>query len=229
VFANASAVFTRARMLFENGVIARQDFDRAEMTLRTSQADVTAAEKDVTRAEANLALARASADTVVLKQQQVLALAESRRTAAARLQEAQANLAERLIVAPEDGTIVSRTVEVGDVVSPGSPLFQVVNMARLYVKVYIPEPDVAKLRLGDPAEISVDAFRGRTFAARISKIYDQAEFTPKNVETAEERLKLVFGVELAIVNPDGLLKPGMPADAVIHWQAPTSNGGSHGS
>ena len=62
------------------------------------------------------------------------------------------------------------------------------------------------------------------FIARISKISDQAEFTPKNVETAEERLKLVFGVELAFVNPDGALKPGMPADGVIHWTAEPSGG-----
>jgi HlyD family secretion protein len=72
--------------------------------------------------------------------------------------------------------------------------------------------------LGDPAEITVDAFPGRTFPARISKIYDQAEFTPKNVETKEERVKLVFGVELAFVPPDPALKPGMPADCIIRVQ-----------
>ena len=88
------------------------------------------------------------------------------------------------------------------------------------LKVYVPEPDIAKLRLGDLAEIFVDAFPGRSFTARISRISDQAEFTPKNVETTEERLKLVFGVrELALINPEGVLKPGMPADSIIHWQS----------
>ena len=181
---------------------------------------MSAAEKEVARAEATVTLAKASADTVGLKRQQIRALQENRRSAAGRLAEAQANLAERLIVAPADGTIVSRPVEVGDVVSPGSPMFQIVDLRRLYVKVYIPEPDIAKLRLGDPAEVSVDAFPGRRFAARISKISDQAEFTPKNVETPEERLKLVFGVELTFVNPDGLLKPGMPADASFTGNRP---------
>jgi HlyD family secretion protein len=197
------------------------------MVLRTSRADVAAAEKEVTRGEANLALARASTDMIGLKQHQLQVLEQNRRTAVARLQEAQANLAERLIIAPGNGTIVSRPVEVGDVVSPGSPIFQIVDMGRLYLKVYIPEPDIAKLRLGDAAEVFVDAFPGRGFAARISKIYDQAEFTPKNVETAEERLKLVFGIELAFVDPDSLLKPGMPADCVIHWQ-PARTDGLHG-
>jgi len=92
----------------------------------------------------------------------------------------------------------------------------------------VPEPDIPKLRLGAQADVSVDAFPHRTFAARVSKISDQAEFTPKNVETAEERLKLVFGVELTFTDPDRVLKPGMPADSVIHWSS-GSDGTRHGS
>jgi HlyD family secretion protein len=229
IVVNAASAYERANALFNGGAISKQELDAAEMTLRTSRADVTAAEKDVTRVEANLALAKASSDTIALKRQQLQALQESRRSAAARLEEARANLAERLIIAPENGTIVSRPVEVGDVVSPGSPIFQVVDMSKLYVKVYIAEPDIAKLRLGDSAEVFVDAFPGRSFAAQISKISDQAEFTPKNVETAEERLKLVFGVELGLSNPDGVLKPGMPADTVIQWKTTESDGNRHGS
>jgi HlyD family secretion protein len=229
VLVNATRAHERASALDKEGVLPKQDLDMAEMTLETSRADAAAAERDVTRAAANLALAAASADTVGLKREQLRALQESRRAAVARLDEAQANFAERLIAAPANGTIVSRTAEVGDVVSPGSPIFQLVDMTRLYVKVYIPEPDVAKLQVGDSADVFVDAFPGRRFAARISKIYDQAEFTPKNVETAEERLKLVFGVELAFVSADGVLKPGMPADCVIHWTPPGSGVNAHGS
>ena len=124
---------------------------------------------------------------------------------------------------------MSRVVEVGDVVSPGAPIFHVVDMARLYVKVYVPEPDIAKLRLGEVADVFVDAFPGRRFGARISRIYEQAEFTPKNVETTEERLKLVFGVELAIDSAEGVLKPGMPADCVIHWSPQGSERTGNGS
>jgi HlyD family secretion protein len=224
VLANAQAAYARASTMFQAGAISKQDLDLAEMALGTSVAEEAAAEKDVVRAEANLALAHASADTIGLKRQQLRALQESRGAAISRLAEAQANLAERQIVAPVSGTIVSRPVEVGDVVSPGSPVFQMIDMSRLYVKVYIPEPDIARFRLGEPAEVFTDAFPRRSFAARISKISDQAEFTPKNVETAEERLQLVFGVELALVASDGLLKPGMPVDCVIHWQTTTGEG-----
>jgi HlyD family secretion protein len=228
VQANATASHERARALLDDAVISRQEFDAAEMALRTSRADVVAADTEVARAEAGLRLARTSADAVGLKRQQLRALVESRRTAAARLDEARTNIAERLIHAPSSGTIVSRLVEVGDVVSPGTPLFQLVDMSRLYVKVYIPEADIGRLRLDDGAEIYVDAFPGHAFRAHVSKIHDQAEFTPKNVETAEERLKLVFGVELAIDNADGVLKPGMPADCVIHWTRTGTDATGHG-
>jgi HlyD family secretion protein len=229
VLANATADYRRGATLLDDKVISRREFDQMEMALRTSEADVDAAEKELARARADLALARASKDTIAVKRQQVRAIRESRRAAVAQLAEAQANLAERHVVAPADGTILSRPVEVGDVVAPGSPIFRLVDLSRLYLKVYIPEPDIPKIKLGDPADVIVDAFPGRRFAARVSKIHDQAEFTPKNVETAEERLKLVFGVELTFVNPDRLLKPGMPADCTIQWTASGATNGRHGS
>jgi HlyD family secretion protein len=217
VLANASAEYQRAQALFTSQVNSQSALDQATMTYEASQADVNAAEKDVAQANANLAVAYSTRDTVELKTQQLHALQQSRRGAVAQMEEARANLAERMIYAPTDGTILSRPVEVGDVVSFGSPIFVMVDMSRLYLKVYIPEPDIPKLKLGDPADITVDAFPGKTFSARITKIFQDAEFTPKNVETKEERVKLVFGVELTFVEPESSLKPGMPADCTIHW------------
>jgi HlyD family secretion protein len=228
VLANSRADYERLVSLFKDAVISKRELDAAEMSVHTGEADADAADKDVAHAEAELALADASRDTIALKQQQVRALQETRRAAVGQLAEAQANLAERRILAPVDGTILSRPVEVGDVVSPGAPVFEMVDMSRLYVKVYVPEPDIPKLKLGDPADVTVDAFPGRIFQARISRIHDQAEFTPKSVETKDERLKLVFGVELTFANPEGVLKPGMPADCTIHWTA-SSPGNGHAS
>jgi multidrug resistance efflux pump len=224
VLVRSRADYQRTRSLFDRGVVAGSALDEAEMAYHTSEADADAADKDLAHAQSNLALAQASRQTVGLKREQVNALQQTRGAIVAQIAEADANLAERRIVAPADGTVLSRPVEVGDIVSPGSPVFVMVDMNRLYVKVYIPEPDIAKLKLGDPADVSVDAFPGRTFPARITKIYQQAEFTPKNVETQEERLKLVFGVELSFVQPEGLLKPGMPADGAIHWTSTPATG-----
>lgn len=225
VLANNSAEYDRSAGLFKEEVISKSAFDAATMNYQTGQADVAASEKDLAQAEANLSLAQASKDTIALKQQQLRVLQESRRGAVAQLAMVKANMDERQIFSPTDGTILSRPVEVGDVVTPGSPVFVMVDMNRLYLKVYVPEPDIPKLKLGDEADIAVDAFAGRTFPARITKIYEEAEFTPKDVETKEERVKLVFGVELTFVKPEGLLKPGMPADATIHWKANNSNSG----
>ena len=217
VLANAVADNERATMLFDDRVISRRERDQFQMAVQTSEADRNAADKEVSHAQANLTLAHAALDSVGLKRHQLRALRQNREALVAQRAELAASLAERRVVAPADGTILSRPVEVGDVVSPGSAVFVMVDLNRLYVKVYVPEPDIPKLRLGDEADVSVDAFPGRRFAARVSRISKQAEFTPKSVETTEERLKLVFGVELAFVNPDSLLKPGMPADCVIHW------------
>lgn len=101
-----------------------------------------------------------------------------------------------------------------------------VDLNKLYLKVYINEPDIGKIRLGQEARIYVDAFPDRAFPAHVSRVAQRAEFTPKYVETREERVKLVFAVELLAENPEGYLKPGMPGDGVIRvqeevaWQRP---------
>ena len=124
------------------------------------------------------------------------------------------------IHSPIAGTILTRTVERGERVSEGTPLFTLVDLDRLYVKIYVPEPSIGKVALGQEARVYVDAYPGRAFAARVSRVSQEAEFTPKNVETREERVKLVFAVEVALAeNPGGVLKPGMPADAVVRTQA----------
>ena len=146
------------------------------------------------------------------------ALQATRQAALGQLAEAQANLAERQIVAPTDGTILSRPVEVGDVVSPGSPVFVMVDMNRLYVKVYVPEPDIPKIQARrSGGGLGRRVSRPDVFAARVSKISDRPSSRRRTSRPHEERLKLVFGVELSFVNPDRVLKPGMPADGVIHW------------
>ena len=145
----------------------------------------------------------------------------------AQLAEQQHYLEEMTVRAPGAGTVLVRTVERGEWVQPGTPLFTLVDLNQLYLKIYVPEPDIGKLALDQHARVYVDAFPQRFFPARVSKIASEAEFTPKNVETREERVKLVFAVELALAdNPQGVLKPGMPADAVVRvaagpeWIAP---------
>jgi HlyD family secretion protein len=139
--------------------------------------------------------------------------------ARASLAEQQRYLDEMTVRAPTAGTILVRTIERGEWVQPGTPLYTLVDLSQLYLKIYVPEPDIGKIVHDQPARVHVDAFPDRFFPARVSKIASEAEFTPKNVETREERVKLVFAVELALDdNPGGTLKPGMPADAVVRLE-----------
>jgi len=141
------------------------------------------------------------------------------REAKASLAEQQRYLDEMTVRAPTTGTVLVRTIERGEWVQPGTPLFSMVDLNQLYLKIYVPEPDIGKIVHDQPARVHVDAFPDRFFPARVSKIASEAEFTPKNVETREERVKLVFAVELALDdNPGGTLKPGMPADAVVRLE-----------
>lgn len=193
-YEKAKKDYDRYSSLLKEELVSKSDFDRVKMLYESAQAEVEAASKAISQAEANY------------------------RAAQQRLKEAEADLNETKIYSPSEGVILSRPIELGEVVNPGSVLYVIVDLNKLYVKVYVPEPDIGKLKLGLPARVYIDAYPDRFFNGKITKIYEQAEFTPKNVETKEERVKLVFGVEVSVENPQGLLKPGMPADVVIKWK-----------
>ena len=97
----------------------------------------------------------------------------------------------------------------------GATLLTIADIEEVVLKVYVPETRIGQVKLEQPVQITVDSFPGRTFEGHVSYISDQAEFTPRNVATQEERVNLVFAVEIRIANEDGDLKPGMPADAVF--------------
>lgn len=137
----------------------------------------------------------------------------------ASIQQAQANLAlldaqiaKLSITAPFDGTVLGRSVEVGEVLSPSAPAFTLGQLDPLTITVYVPESEVGLLSITQSARLSVDSYPGETFTAVVIHIADQAEFTPRNVQTSEGRKTTVFAVKLQMSNPDGKLKPGMPAD-----------------
>ena len=120
-----------------------------------------------------------------------------------------------LVKSPMNGTVVNVAVHPGEVATPGSALITVADISDVILTVYVPETSIGQLQMGQPVQVSVDSFPDRVFEGRVSYISDQAEFTPRNVATQEERVNLVFSVEIRIVNEDGALKPGMPADAAF--------------
>jgi HlyD family secretion protein len=121
-------------------------------------------------------------------------------------------IGECRVRAPRDGTVMTVYREPGEVVAPGMPIVRIADLSEMYVRVYIPAPLVGRIRLGGQAQVRVDSWPERVFDGTVVHIADQAEFTPKNVQTAEARADLVYAVKVAVPNPGGELKIGLPAD-----------------
>jgi HlyD family secretion protein len=119
------------------------------------------------------------------------------------------------IRAPIDGLIVSLAAREGEVVAPGATILTIADLDRIRLTVYVPETLIGQISLGQDVRVTVDSFPGREFQGAVMHIADSAEFTPRNVATQEERIHLVFAIEVGLDNEDGALKPGMPADAVL--------------
>jgi HlyD family secretion protein len=143
-------------------------------------------------------------------------------SARARLAQAQAmrdlaqkNLANCYIIATTNGTVTNKVVEVGDLATPGGIIAAVSQLDTVDLMIYVSEVELARVKLGADAEVKIDVSTKRVFPGKVVYISPTAEFTPKNIQTREDRVKLVFGVKVEIPNPDGALKPGLPADATV--------------
>ncbi len=221
--------YERFEKLLAQGFVSRNYFNEVEARQLASEAKLKAARRAAEEARAGLAKARAASGEVTIKEKDMQRIAAERarfvaaRTTAAsraevtraRIAEVEAQLADLRIVAPAEGTVMAKLAEPGELVAAGRPIATLVNLEDLYVRVYVPEREIGKIRLGNPARISVDAFPGRVFDGEVSEVAQQAEFTPKEVHMKDEREKLVFGVKVQVLMSDGLLKPGMPADVRI--------------
>jgi HlyD family secretion protein len=135
--------------------------------------------------------------------------------AAANVRRLETQVAELKVFAPLDGTVLTKAVETGEVVPAGKPLILVGDLDQLWIKIYVPETQVGKVTLGAPARILVDSFPDRPFPGAVTWIADQAEFTPKNIQTKEERVNLVYAVKISVRNVQRQLKAGMTADAEL--------------
>jgi HlyD family secretion protein len=136
------------------------------------------------------------------------------RSASASLSAQNTHANETVLRAHSDGTVLSRNFEIGEIVLPGSPVLTVADLSTVTLTIYIPEPDLPDVSPGQKAVVAIDG-SDKKFEALVSHISSKAEFTPRNVQTKDDRARLVFAVKLRIPNPDRILKPGMPADGSI--------------
>jgi len=218
-----------------------EDILQAEDGLKQAEANLKVAQLDARRmsdlarkgsvtpkqqedAEARLTAALAQRDSLVenIRKLKQLARPEEIKSAEARLAQAVAavdllkkTISDCTIVSPAAGIVTQRPVEVGDLVPAGATIFTLADIEHVYVMIYVTELELGRVKLGSAAEVSIDSYPNRVFPGKVTYISSEAEFTPKNIQTKEDRVKLVFGVKIEIENKDEILKPGLPADAVI--------------
>lgn len=179
------------------------------------QEDVVAAQASVEQAKASLEFAEANTVQSQIQNQNVLLAETQVQSAQDAVELLQTQINDATITAPTAGIITTRVVEMGEFVSPGMPIVTITHLEVVHLTIYVPETKLGKVKLGQDAQVSVDTFPGRIFTGKVTYISPEAEFTPKNIQTQEERVKLVYGVKIELENPEKTLKVGMPADAVL--------------
>jgi multidrug resistance efflux pump len=222
---------------------AQKQFDAAQTELRAAQEAynrmlTSAASRDVLEARARVAIARARYDAALdwlnalqtgENSLQVMAARNGLAQAEAAVSQAEAGLAQAqaalksidiqiakvTVTSPIDGILLTRNLEVGETVAPTGVVMVIGQLEEVELVVYIPETEYAKVQLGDQVSLTVDSFPYETFTGTVVYISDQAEFTPRNVQTIDGRQATVYAIKLIVPNPDLKLKPGMPADVVF--------------
>ncbi len=193
----------------------RNDPQEAQIKVGQAEAAYQAAlaEVDVAQAQVDMLKAGVRPERVAIVEAQVQQAEAARASLTV-------NKDKHTLTAPADGWVVKRVAHEGEMAVPGMSLLTLADLSSVTLTVYVPEPDIGKLSLGQEVDVFVDSFPGEAFTGNITHISDRAEFTPKNVQTKEERVNTVFAVKIKLDNPDQKLKPGMPADAILSQGQP---------
>src|SRR5262249_47833237 len=194
--------------LIESGAVAEQAGNQQVTRMKVARASTDASHKQVLAAEASLQQAKAQLEQIPTARAN---LASSR----ALLQRFEANVSDLMITAPIAGTILTRSAEPGRVVAAGQTIFTMVDLHKLYLRGFVPEGNVGKVKVGQQAQVYLDANPKEAIPAEVIRIDPQVMFTPENTYFKDDRVKQVMGVKLGLKGAFGLAKPGMPADGEI--------------
>jgi len=193
----------------------RNDPQEAQVKVDQAEAahNAALAEVDVAQAQVDMLKAGARPEQVAIVEAQV-------QQSKAALASLAVQKDKHTLTAPANGWVVKRVAHEGEMATPGMALLTLADLSSVTLTVYVPEPDIGKLSLGQEVDVFVDSFPGEAFTGHITFINNEAEFTPKNVQTKEERVNTVFAVKIKLDNPEQKLKPGMPADAILSQGQP---------
>jgi membrane fusion protein YbhG len=234
--AQAQATYAQARWdreaaerLYQKELIAEQEARRAQSNEESQVAVVGAARRQVEAARGALTAARANLVNPAIRTSQMAAVrgqilqAEADLAAAQadaerfrnQLEEARANRRDLQVIAPFGGTVATRTAEPGEVVMAGTPVITLIDLTRVYLRAFVPEGQIGRVRVGQSARVYLDSAPSTPIEAVVSRIDPEASFTPENTYFREDRVKQVVGVKLLLNGAVGFAKPGMPADGEI--------------
>jgi len=219
----------RYTTLAKDGDVPERTGRQARTTAEAHAAAVRAAKRQVDVARGSLLMAKANLSNAAMRTSQATAIrqqilqAQSEISAAqaeeeharAKLKEVQADRADLQIVAPIEGTVATRAAEPGEVVAAGTPLVTVVDLNAVYLRGFIPEGEIGRVRTGQTARVYLDSAPGKPLEAIVSRIDPEASFTPENTYFKDDRVKQVVGVKLTLKSAGGYAKPGMPADGEV--------------
>jgi multidrug resistance efflux pump len=222
---NAQTNYQRMEALVRGDTVSRQQFDNAKAT-RDSTAQKAESlhqrlallqegtrKEDLQAAQERYHQAQAAADLMQrgYRKEDIDAGRAKMDEAKARVDQLDVQLKEADLYAPADGLVQTVSVRTGDLVGPGKIVITMLESSQLWVKVYVPETDLAAVRVGQSAHVEVDSLQGRSFTGHVQEIAAQAEFLPRNVQTRDDRQHQVFGTKVRVDNSDGALKSGMSA------------------
>jgi HlyD family secretion protein len=230
----AQADWDRAQGLFKDDDISKQQYDQYRMRLDSTAAvlrqaaerlalvvegprkeDIEAARADVVRAEAALQASQANQFELKRREQDVLAHRADVSRARAQVAITDAQINDTVVTAPIDGVVLVKSAEVGEVLAAGTTVVTIGDIDHPWLRAYINETDLGRVKYGGPATLTTDSFAGKSYPGRISFISSDAEFTPKQIQTHEERVKLVYRIKIDVDNRSHDLKSNMPVDAEI--------------
>jgi HlyD family secretion protein len=195
--------YARYEALYEKGEISGQTRDQAATNVTRAQATYERAQQVLNELVEGTRKEELDVDRADVHQ------------AKANLDMSRIRLSYTVLRAPFDGVILVRQAELGEVVSPGTPIVTLADLDHIWLRVYLPETDLGKVCWGQAVNVRTDTYPGKTYTGRVSVIASDAEFTPKSVQTEKERVTLVYRIKIDVENPNHELKPGMPADAYI--------------
>ena len=227
----------RAEKLFKSNFIAAQDLDAAINAHDVAAANLKKAretyalvvegprKEEIDAARAQYEQAQAALQLARAHRLQLEVLRKDLLTAQAQVKEASTAIAVidtqigyTQLLAPLSGVVLVKNAEAGEYVVPGGAVVSLGDLERPWLKAFINENDLGRVKLGQKVSVTTDSYPGKIYPGKITFISSEAEFTPKNVQTAKERVKLVYRIKVALENPHGELKPGMPADGRIHTE-----------